>query len=285
MSAPIPEMPAQPPAALIAAVRRLLRPLVRLLLHFHVTYPAFAALVKSVFVDVVDAEYGLEGRSPTLSRVTLLTGIYRKEVKRLREEIGRDEPTPTEPSLGALIVSRWAGAPEFTDSQGRPLPLERGSAEGDRPSFTDLVESVSQDIRPRSVLDEWLRLGVVEVDAMDRVKLKTEAFVQSSDLAEKSRFFGRNLHDHMAAATHNLTGGQPPLLERSVFYARLTPESIERLEGRARRLAMRAIQALNREALELQQADEGKDGAVHRMNFGLYYYGDNRDASRRGSGR
>jgi hypothetical protein len=262
---------------LLTAVRRLLRPLVRLLLRFQVTYPAFATLVKSVFVEVVDEEFGLEGRSPTLSRVTLLTGIYRKEVKRLREELASEHAPPAEPSLGALIVSRWAGAREFTDSEGRPLPLERSAGEGDHPSFNDLVQSVSRDIRPRSVLDEWLRLGVVEIDAADRVRLRADAFVPPSDVTEKSRFFGRNLHDHLAAAAHNLTGGEPPMLERSVFYARLTPASVERLEGRARRLAMRAIQTVNREALELQEQDAGREDAVHRMNFGLYFYGDIRE--------
>lgn len=279
------DTPGQPPQALIDAVRRLMRPFVRLLLHFQITYPAFAALVKSVFVEVVDEEFGLEGRPPTLSRVTLLTGIYRKEVKRLREELEVSEGPAAEPSLGALIVSRWAGAPEFTDDEGRPLPLERTAGAGGNPSFNDLVQSVSQDIRPRSVLDEWLRLDVVEIDSADRVRLKADAFVPAGDVAEKSRFFGRNAHDHLAAATHNLTGGQPPMLERSVFYARLSPASIDRLEGRARRLAMRAIQALNREALELQQRDAGQDDAIHRMNFGLYFYGDHRDNRGKGSGR
>ncbi|MGH0036052.1 MAG: DUF6502 family protein [Myxococcota bacterium] len=283
MTEEIVDRPAQPPPALVTAVRRLLRPLVRLLLHFHITYPAFAAILKRAFVEIVDREFRLEGRAPTLSRVTLLTGIYRKEVKRLREELAVEQAPAAEPSLGALVISRWAGAPEFSDAQGRPLPLERTPSDGDRPSFTELVESVSRDIRPRSVLDEWLRLGVVEIDADDRVRLRADAFVPASDVAEKSRFFGRNLHDHLAAAAHNLTGGRPPMLERSVFYAKLTPESVERLEGRARRLAMRAIQTLNREALELQQKDADARGAVHRMNFGVYFYGDHRDRHGEGS--
>jgi len=274
----------EPSPALLAALRRLLRPLVRLLLHFNITYPAFATLLKSIFVEVVDDEFGLEGSSPTLSRVTLLTGIYRKEVKRLREERDAQLPLRAEPSLGALIVSRWAGAPEFTDARGRSLPLERGASGAGSPSFSDLVSSVSQDIRPRSVLDEWLRLGVVDVDENGLVRLRAGAFVPPSGLEEKSRFFGRNLHDHLAAATHNLTGGQPPMLERSVFYARLTPASVEKLEGRARRLAMRAIQTLNREALELQQRDVGEPDAVHRMNFGVYFFGDLYEKVRRRSG-
>ena len=111
----------------MAALRRILRPLVRLLLHFHITYPAFAAILKTVFVEIVDREFRLEGRAPTLSRIALLTGIYRKEVKRLREELAVEQDAPAEPSLAALVISRWAGAADFTDEQGRPLALERRS--------------------------------------------------------------------------------------------------------------------------------------------------------------
>ena len=275
------DAPGQPPQALLDAIRRLLRPLVRLCLHFHLTYPAAAALLKSVFVEVVDEEYGLEGKEPTLSRVTLLTGIYRKEVKRMRGLLGSEDPVPGEPSLGALIVSRWTAAAEFTDADGEPLALERTTATEGHPAFADLVASVSQDIRPRSVLDEWLRLGMVDLDANDRVRLRSAAWVPDQDIDEKSRFFGRNLHDHLAAATHNLTGGRPPRLERSVFYARLTPESVERLEAQSRRMAMRAIQTVNREALELQRQDAGRADAIHRINFGHYFYDDRREPGRR----
>ncbi|MBV5344757.1 MAG: hypothetical protein JZU63_04105, partial [Rhodoferax sp.] len=71
-------------------------------------------------------------------------------------------------------------------------------------SFDRLVASESTDIRARAVLDEWLRLGIVELDADDNVRLISDAFVPKKGFEEKAYFLGRNLHDHIAASVHNL---------------------------------------------------------------------------------
>ena len=77
---------ATPPRSLIAAVRRLLRPLVKLLLNYSVQYPALTSLLKQTYVEVATA-MPVEGKIQTDSRVSLLTGIHRLDVKRLRNEI------------------------------------------------------------------------------------------------------------------------------------------------------------------------------------------------------
>jgi hypothetical protein len=135
-----------------------------------------------------------------------------------------------------------------------------------------LVTSVNKDIRPRVVLDEWLRLGAVELDTRDRVCLKTEAFIPSHGFDEKAYYLGRNVHDHVAAARHNLQDGTPPMLERSVYYDELSPESVEKLEQLAREEAMKVLQRINRRARVLQAADRKAHGSRHRMNFGFYFY-------------
>ena len=68
-------------------------------------------------------------------------------------------------------------------------------------SFETLVASVNTDIRPRAVLDEWLRLGVVQIDDSDQVCLVVDAFVPEKGLDEKAFLFGQNIHDHLAACT------------------------------------------------------------------------------------
>ena len=257
--------------ALWRALRRLLRPLVRLLLGLQVTYPQLAALLKEVFVDVGDRDFQLRGKRQTDSRVSLLTGIHRKDVKRLRRTGAASSAAPAALSLGEQIHSRWISLPEWQDEAGAPRALPRQASPG-FPSFEALVESVSRDIRPRSVLDEWMRLGVAQLDAEGRVVLEASAFVPSKGFDEKSFYLGRNVADHIAAAAHNLTHESETFVERSVSYNRLSEASGRELQRLSEEKGMDALRALNRRAAELQAVDREKAGNDQRFNFGLYVY-------------
>ena len=197
--------------------------------------------------------------------------MHRKDIRRLRESPSEAFAVPASVSLGARLVLQWTGSREFLDERDRPLPLPLHADDADGPGFDDLVASVSTDIRPRAVLDEWQRLGVVEVGADDRVRLVTDAFVPSRGFDEKAHYFGRNLADHIAAAGHNLGGGEPPFLERSVYYDGLSPESVAELQRLAESVGMEALQAVNRRAMELAEGDAERADATLRMAFGSYF--------------
>ena len=261
-----------PPQALLRALRRLLGPLVRLLLKHQITFPAFAQLLKSVYVEQANRAFAIPGRPQTLSRLTLLTGIHRKDVKRLQNETPHADPVPANISLGSQIVLRWTLDPAYQTREGEPMPLPRLARDAARPSFESLVESLSKDIRPRAVLDEWRRLGIATVDADDRVHLVANAFVPEHGFDEKAYYLGRNLHDHLAATAHNLSEHDTPMLERSVYYGKLRADSVATLQALSSRLGMEALQRINREARALQQVDEHESNADQRMRFGVYFY-------------
>jgi hypothetical protein len=263
---------AEPQAPVVAAIRYLLRPLVRLLLSHGISFPAFCDLVKSTYVKVSEAEFKLDAKPQTDSRISLLTGIHRREVNRLRNEAVMELDLPQRASMSALLLTIWSGHPDYLDKQGMPIPLPRLASKGDGHSFEALVQSVSKDFRARVVLDEWLRQGIVTLDSDDRVHLSPDAFVQPQDMEEKIYYFGQNIHDHMAATVHNLAGGAPPFLERCVYYDKLSADSTRELAGYARTVAMRSLHAVNKRAAELQQRDRKKPDAVHRANFGVYHY-------------
>jgi len=263
---------AQPATALVRALRHLLQPLVRVLLRHQITFPYLSALLKGVYVEVGEHELAGASGPASASRLSLLTGIHRKDIRRLREEPSEGYAPPRAVSLGARLVARWTAAPEFLDTKGRPRPLARTAGDPKRgPCFDELVASVSTDIRPRAVLDEWLRLGNVELDSEDCVRLAADAFVPTKGFDEKAHYFGRNLHDHLAAAGHNLGGEGAPLLERSVYYDGLTEESVAELAALSEKLGMEALQAVNSQALKLQRKDTERGGEL-RMNFGIYFF-------------
>lgn len=261
-----------PPPALIAALQRLLRPLIKLLLVNGITYPFLSNLMKTIYVDVAREEFLIDGRPQTDSRISLLSGVHRKDVKRLGEESQQEQITPPTISLGAKLVALWTSNEQYLDENGQHIPLARQASSGGEKSFEGLVSSVSKDIRSRVILDEWLRIGIVHIDEEDRVCLNTDAFIPENGYDEKAYYFGQNLHDHVAAGAHNLLGQKPPFLDRSVYYDNLSPESVAELAELSRKLGMQALVAVNKRAEMLQEKDNEKTDATQRINFGVYYY-------------
>lgn len=267
MSEPIDPAPPEG-TALHAPVARLLRPLVRLFVSRGITFPALTNLLRELYVNVAEYDFALPGKEQTDSRVSLLTGIHRKEVRRLRGAGAPVSQVPAVVSRTSRIIARWIAAPEFTDRQGRPLPLPRAAEEG-AASFESLVAGVTRDVRPRAVLDEWLDRGLAVLDPQGRVVLLESAYLPRGGGEPQLYYFGRNLHDHVAASVENILGEAPRFLERAVHYDGLSAELAERLEARAREIAMDALRQANAEA---HAACESDPGGRHRWNFGIYVY-------------
>jgi len=261
-----------PPSALVNAVKTLLRPLVRLLLEYGITFPYFSNMLKTLFVEVVNEEMQVDGKRQTQSRISVVSGVHRKDVKRILEE-PEDTPQPDRKvSMSARVLGIWLGDSRYQDDQGQPLPLPR-LTDDDSPCFESLVESVNKDVRPRAVLDEWQRAGLVTIDEHDRVVLDPDAFVTEKQFDDRAHFFGRNMRDHMATGAFNLMPGQDErMFERAVFYDQLSEESVAHLKTLSNTLAMDVLQQLNEEALKLSEADAKKADANHRITFGSYFY-------------
>jgi hypothetical protein len=261
-----------PSASLISAVRYMLRPLVKLLLTHSITYPFLSHLLKSIYVEVATEEFRLQGKPQTDSRISLLSGVHRKDVKNLRPERMLEQTIPPTASLSSKLVKAWTSDPQHLDDTGRHRPLPRLMSEGGGASFEGLVASVSKDIRSRVILDEWLRTGIAKIDAEGLVCLITDASSRESGFDEKAYRIGLNLHDHLCAAAQNLQGQQPPLLETSILANKLTAESVTELEALSKKLGAQLLDTLRQRAAELAARDAKQPDAQQRMNCGLYFY-------------
>jgi hypothetical protein len=270
---------------LLATTQRTLWPLVKLLLHRGISYPLLAEALKSVFVGVAESEFPLEGKAETDSRISLLTGIHRRDIKRLRVERRKQRalaiapapaqarlPVATQTSLSARVIAVWTGLPSYLDERGGPLPLPRLARKGGEQSFESLVQSLSKDTRPRALLDEWLRRGIVTIDEQDRVHLNLEMLATARDLDQRAFYLGQNIHDHVAAIAEDLTGEQPAFLEHCVSHSRLSEESVAELAELARQESLRALQVVHRRALELEARDAENPEARARISLGVYFY-------------
>jgi hypothetical protein len=254
-------MSADEPDRFLRVLRGLTRPLVRILIARGVTAPAFYRLLKAVYVEVAQDSFRLGDEAPTDSRISLLTGVHRRDVRTLRAA-GDDgwEAARAKTAAFATVLSRWNA------EGGAPL---------DRPAFDTLVASVSTDIRPRTILDELARQGLVVQDG-DRVTLTGTALTGGAE-DHRLVFFAANLGDHLAAAAENLLAEEPPFLERAVFYTRLTPAAVDALEARARELGQDLLLSLDAESRAAQEADRLDPDNTERYRFGLYFYREGAD--------
>ena len=274
----------QPSERFIRTLRYILTPLVKLLIDKGMTLPGFVELLKRVFVDVAEANFQLDNQKAlTDSRITLITGVHRKDVKRLRNLSDDNLPQPAG-TLAAQVIARWQAAPRYRDETG-PLPLNRFQGDGSTPSFEELVSSISKDIRPRAALDELINKSVVLVTENDQVTLNQQAFLPMADEEELLGHFGRNVHDHLAAAQYNLSQSDNAhrFLERSVYYHELSEASIDSLSALAREKGMEALLTMNREAFQRHQDDKNRSdcdsGSQKRMTFGVYFFTEDEDTA------
>ena len=258
-----------PSPALVRALTRLLRPLIRLLIARGVTFPYLMNLLKRLYVTTAEDSLAADA---TVSRLSITTGLQRKDINRIKSEPPPEVVTPQATSLGPRLIGIWLGDPQFRAKRGGARPLARTSDDSKEKSFEDLVRMVSTDVRPKVILDEWVRLGIVTIDKGDIIRLKSDAFVPEEGFDEKAYYLGRNVADHIATSVNNLLGEQEPFFERAVYYDRLSPESVAYLRKKAREYGMTALVALNKDALKRADEDAGKVGADRRMALGIYYY-------------
>ena len=110
------------------------RPLVRILLRCGVTWKEIAELLKAVYVDVASAEYGKRGRPANASRVAILTGLSRRDVKRARDRLASAAPDALAPiakiNHASRVLTGWFQDPDFVDAKGKPRLLDLAGEHG-----------------------------------------------------------------------------------------------------------------------------------------------------------
>lgn len=255
------------------ALKHVFRPFVKLMLTNNLTYTFAIDLLKTLFVEVADQEFTIDDKRQTDSRISLMSGVHRKDVRRLRElQPNVEDVMPGNVSLGSQLIALWNANAAYTDSEGIPKPLPRFASDNAGTSFESMVRSLSTDIHPRAVLDEWLRLGVARLDEDNFVHLTTDMFITQEGFDEKVFYLGHNLHDHAAAAVSNVVGQRPGFFERCVHYDELSQQSVMAIADLAQKQGMKALRGVNAVADEAASADKSAKNANMRMTYGVYFY-------------
>lgn len=266
-------MSPDPRSLVLAACRQLLRPIVRLLLRYGVMQRDFSELCKEVFVEVATREYGLQGRPTNVSRTALLTGLDRKEVRRIRELLDAtvdDSQSPSRQDRLTRVLSGWHQDPEFSrDGVPLELPMAGLAAEA---SFTALVQRYGGDVPAVALLKELKRAGAVAEQA-ERLRALTRYYMPAATDAAALQRAGGVLEDLGNTVVHNLLPA--PREPQPRFEGRATnptiapaalPEFRELLEQRGQAF-LEEIDAW------LTAHEAAPDDATPRLRLGVGIYG------------
>lgn len=259
--------------ALSATAQSILRPLVKVLLRNGIPYGAFAEIARRVYVEVAEKEFALPDRKQTVSRISTITGLTRKEVTRIQAAEAPLHATHAERHhRPARVIGGWVRGKAYHDKRGRPADLPM---EGQKSSFAALVREFSGDIPPRAIADELVRVGAIELRPEGTVRLLTRAYIPRGDQTEKIAILGSDVADLIRSIDHNLTCGPGKVyFQRRVSYDNVPSEALPVLTKKLARKAQACLESLDR---VLAAADRDRNPAVKgtgrvRTGVGIYYF-------------
>ena len=259
-------MSTAPKPPLETALPALLEPLAQAMVAHGVTIGTATEALKKALLTAAEAT---TADRLSDSRASLLTGLHRKDVKRLRN-LDDDTPERRSCSAAALVISYWATSPEFQDKDGNPRTLTRkGDDTGS--GFDDLVRLARVDMAPGTVLNTLLDQNIVEQLGAGGLRLLSHAFLPSGGGAEQVAAYQATLSGHLTAATQNLLAepGAKRNFDRAVRYSHLSSESVEELRQVSDTRAQALLQDINALARTLQDRDQDK-GCEGRFVLGAF---------------
>jgi len=271
---------------LLKAAVAMLRPVVAQLIANGVVFGHLESRLRELFIRVAEHDFEIPGRPQTDSRISVLTGINRKEVRRIRSKMDEARPSSFQRSLAADIVSRWTSERAATDRAGRPIPIPFRAKQG--PSFVRLVRETTTDLRPRAILDELLRTGTVEMVDPRTVRLRGPAYIPSQGKREKLAMLADDPAELVQTMLHNIFTTEDRLwLQQKVSYDNVGEDATDRIRSELRRKAERFLTDTDH---LLAQYDRDRNpsapgGARRNAGIGVYYFesGDDRTRTKRSS--
>ncbi len=196
---------------LLSAYRKLLQPLVRILIRNGVSFSELTEILKYVFVEVAERDFNLPDRRTSQSRIAILTGLTRKEVAKQKSIIDSGAAPNVIGNLNRVtrVLLGWHTDPVFTGPYGMPLELPFEAASGS--DFVALVRKYSGDMAPRAMLDELLHVGAVErLATTGAFKVLMRVYIPESFHPDALQRLGEVVRDFINTVEFNMGKGHGP---------------------------------------------------------------------------
>jgi Family of unknown function (DUF6502) len=234
----------------------ILAPLARLLVRRGILIGAVTERLK---LHYVRAAQGLAGPKSTDSRVSVMTGLQRREVVRLAA-LSADAHADRKVNHLSRLVQLWQTDPRFA---GRDLDRA-----GPDDSFETLALGIRRDVHPRTMIDQLVEAGTISITEDGRLRLQQTSYQPLAGSEAQLDYLADNAGDFLTAATENILSDKAPHFERAAHFNRLSAKAVAKLEADFRQGEMALLQKIAAEASDLQRHSPGS----HRFRAGGYFY-------------
>jgi len=257
-------------SAILVAAEKVLRLLVRILLKYQISYGEFAKLARRTYVDVAHTDFSIPNRKSTYSKVAVMTGIDRKMVQEILNH-KKDDPEVSDVPInkGLSVVKTWTTSPEYLDKNNisKDLPL-RGSL-----SFESLVKKTCADFSPRSLLDELIRVGVVEKFSKDTVRLINDVYIPNQNEEKLINILLTCAKDLLVTGEHNLSNpSDQAWFQREVPYSNIPDSVVKDFQKYSNKKSQALISDINRWLEQKKESVPKAHGEnTRRVGLGIYY--------------
>lgn len=258
---------------ILSSCRTLLVPVARLLLKSGVTWKEFSEVARRTFVHVATTEFGIRGRPTNVSRVAILTGMTRREVRRQRDLLEFDpQPQAGYMSKASRVLSGWHQDPDFIDARGQPRALE---IDGIGNSFSELTRRYGGDIPAGALLKELQNSDAVERMPDGRIRATTRVFLPRQMEPAQLRLWASVLHDVGTTLEHNLTRDKThtPRFERRALSLRVNRSALPAFRQFLENEGQAFLERVDDWLTQHQAGTESADNAI-RLGAGVYHIED-----------
>ena len=253
------------------AAALMLRPLLKLWLRFGLSHRAFEEVVRWVMVDLAAKDFTLDGKKQSDSRISVITGLTRHQVKAYREMDLEDSPSKAKANRATRVLTGWIADKECLNDDGSPLPL---NVLGKKPSFPALVQRHAGDVPHRAILDELVAMGTVELKGEQAILLSRGNVPQGGSPEPTLEILGHDASTLMDTMVYNLDSeGSDSRFQKKVSYAGLSHEQIQQFQKASSEEAQKLLEKWNLELRALKKkAGTTEDQKERRIGWGLYFF-------------
>lgn len=255
------------------ALRMMLKPLIRLLISQGVSHADFSEAAKDVYVEMAIRHFD-ESEKVNQSRVAILTGLTRKEVKNVIDRAMIASSHGKHFSRPSRVLVGWHSDPKYTGPYGVPLEIPYESSDKDQPSFKELVRAYSGDMAPLQMLKELIRVGAVMQLENGNYKVLRRNFEPERLSPELLERFGDVAHNFFSTAAANIEKREQGagFFERVVYAEEpITTEMISQFDAYVKTRGQEFLEELDnwfvRKQEKINKSQERFD-----TGFGMFHY-------------
>lgn len=255
---------------LYSALQQILRPLIKLMLSRGLSFAEFSQVAKQIYVEQAETLLLQEQEKITTSRIAIRTGLTRKEVAKLRDNVANnDMDVSIRVNRGIRVINGWSHDEIFLDQEGKPAILNMQGENG----FAALVQKYSGDMPYRALLKELIDSGLVSQTG-EQVALQQLAYIPNNDEKAMIKLVGTDTAFLLSTMAHNLTPNQTsPFFQRKVCYDHLSAETLDTFKSMVEKDGMALLLKFNQWLSEKSQHQvQHSDSPSFKAGIGIYYF-------------